>query len=270
MPTLAEQLKNLYDTANGSEKETEYYAHIYEYLDLVVQTPELSTLMSDEAKKLTARFEEIQHDPYLSEWGQEQLADRTRVESVYPKYMYLYMNLYLTVQDHLRGVRQKNPEIWAVLQGEENVPPEERKFMGGVFRYWRENFKNTFDQLHPQLLTVLQNKKAVEKTPTPAVVFDEERSILTIGDKRVRLTLKNDKTNAHYVLQYIFEHGKENPADFTDILKEQFPLEGMDWRAVYRACKDIENKVREQAGITDFLTTTTGKTGWVKINPLYA
>jgi len=84
------------------------------------------------------------------------------------------------------------------------------------------------------------------------------------------MSLKNDKTNAHYILKHIFE---------SDDLTQQFPYREISedtfedfeykWRKYQRACQDIEKKVFKNTKIDDFIEYSTGETGWIKINKKY-
>jgi hypothetical protein len=47
------------------------------------------------------------------------------------------------------------------------------------------------------------------------------------------------------------------------------PLGDKDWRTIYRACKDIQEKVRKVTKIEDFLIIKTGVTGSVQVNSKY-
>ena len=42
-----------------------------------------------------------------------------------------------------------------------------------------------------------------------------------------------------------------------------------DWKKYYRACKRLQEKIRIDTGIDDFLIFSTGKTANVKINKKY-
>jgi len=105
---------------------------------------------------------------------------------------------------------------------------------------------------------------------TPSFGFDIEKSILYLQGEAVKITLKNDKPNAHYILKHIFK---------SDDLTQQFPyreisedtFEDPEYKPMkfYRACQDIERKVFKATKINDFIEFSSGKTGWIKINKKY-
>lgn len=106
------------------------------------------------------------------------------------------------------------------------------------------------------------------------ISFDKEKSILYINGEKILISRKNDKTNAHYILEYIFKNSecrsaKNYYSEMFDILGDN--QENYLWKKYYRACEDIREKIRKETKnhIDDFLIYTTGKTGFVQINPDY-
>lgn len=287
MSSLTDSLKTRYDAVFQSDTDSLFYQNLHHYFDLVEKTPELHALIEASQKEYAEKHGAI--------WGREKCktddeaddkAERTsRLErfNLYARSAMIYVRVYLPIEDYKNNdepEHEQDPVAVLMLRGINRVSPRFAKtnpFKWGrdklkLYNRWfdgkRGEYEKELRQFHLLLLDAME--KQTDVPVSKEATFDAEQSVLKIGSSPVRITLKNDKTNAHYVLEYIFRHGKANVADYTDILREQFPNERMDWRGVYRACKDIENKVREQANIDDFLTTTTGKTGWVKINPLYA
>jgi hypothetical protein len=149
---------------------------------------------------------------------------------------------------------------------------EARMALGKIeYNFKDEKYQIYMSRIHsiliPQLLEIhTQKPKDVsDSEDIHGVYFDKENSILTIGDKQVQITLKNDKTNGHFVLEYIFENGVENPADYKDILASKFKGDRKNNMAMYQACNDINKKVSKQAGVGEFLDIHSGNTGWVQI-----
>ncbi len=123
-----------------------------------------------------------------------------------------------------------------------------------------------------EILPLIERYKLgkVEDIPR-GVSFDCEKSILKIGDKLVHIQQKNDKPNSHYILEYIFENpdGLEAKSYYSEIIDDKFHDEHLIQRSMWRACEAINAKVSKQAGISNFLLITSGKTGYVQINPEY-
>jgi len=101
--------------------------------------------------------------------------------------------------------------------------------------------------------------------------FDNERSVLKVGEKEVKISIKNGRTNAHYILEYIFENdeGYQAKAFYSEIAEVKFSEDDFNPRMYVRACEDIVEKVRKETGIEDFLEFNSGITGTVQINPKY-
>ena len=118
---------------------------------------------------------------------------------------------------------------------------------------------------------IKSSEKLNDKAKKLDIKFDIEKSILFLDDKRVLIQQKNDKPNAHYILEYIFENeeGLKAKSSYSEILEDKFRNEDKKWRTLYRACQDINKKASEQAGISNFLIIKSGITGYAQINPEY-
>ncbi len=100
--------------------------------------------------------------------------------------------------------------------------------------------------------------------------FDSEKSVLYFHETEIPISLKNDKSNAHYILTHIFKTddiGQDFP--FTEIAEDTFNEDNEKWRKYYRACEDINKKVYKATKIDDFLEFSSGKSAWVRINKKY-
>ncbi len=107
------------------------------------------------------------------------------------------------------------------------------------------------------------------------ISFDDVKGILCIGSNTIGIDKKSDVTNGHYVLRYIFTNseGLTVQSFFSDIEDAYFheSLGLMGWRKYYRACEDIQEKIRLGTGgkIQDFLIFKSGRSAYVQINPKY-
>ena len=101
--------------------------------------------------------------------------------------------------------------------------------------------------------------------------FDKDKSILYFSGYEISITLKNDKPNAHYILEHIFtaEDGLDQKYPYKEIAEDTFDEIYEKWKTYYRACEDIKQKVLNKTGVNDFLEFSTGKSGWVTINKKY-
>lgn len=129
---------------------------------------------------------------------------------------------------------------------------------------------NVFDKLDQECFFDDTNKKTW---------FDEERSILHINGKRVKINIQDKITNAHKILKYIFITNKNNLEDdffYSEIAEDEFgeldyKNRKNNWQTYYTACLKIQEKIQKQTdnNIYDFLKFSTGKTGKININKKY-
>lgn len=146
----------------------------------------------------------------------------------------------------------------------------------------REEFQEYLDKTYKKILPFLpkdqEEIKEINIQPKQDIKplsFDDEKSILYFSRKEIRISIKkNGKTNGHYVLQHIFnsEEGLSQEYHYAEIAEDTFCSEYREktaWKKYYRACEDINEKIRKQTSIDDFLVFTTGRTGLVRINEKY-
>ena len=117
---------------------------------------------------------------------------------------------------------------------------------------------------------IFLNKNSIDNK----IVFDKEKSILHIKGKKVKIKRKADLPLEHYILEYLFEQeDREEEIYYRDIAEEKLKeLEynnTKDWKKYYNACERLQNKIRIDTNINDFLIYTTNKTGNVKVNKKY-
>jgi len=121
-----------------------------------------------------------------------------------------------------------------------------------------------------------QSKEVKKEIPQRNIElsFDIESSELSFMGSKILISKKNDKTNSHYVLDYIFKNpdGIGAKSYYSDIYEsvgdKAVPY---SWRRYHRACSSIQEKIRKNTSekIDDFLIIKTGESGWVQINNKY-
>lgn len=134
--------------------------------------------------------------------------------------------------------------------------------------YIDEPFFDFYDRVK---LRLTKKDKPKRKLISHKLSFDIDKSILYFSGYNIMITLKNDKPNAHYILEHIFtaEDGLDQKYPYEEIAKYTFKDDYDKWRMYYRACEDIKQKVLNKTGINDFLEFSSGESGWVKINDKY-
>ena len=134
----------------------------------------------------------------------------------------------------------------------------------------RDHFFDFYDNVK---LELYKNNKAdkCKKIISHKLSFDINKSILYFSGYEISITLKNDKPNAHYILEHIFtaEDGLDQKYPYEEIAKYTFEDDYDKWRMYYRACENIKQKVLNETGVNDFLEFSSGESGWVKINDKY-
>ncbi len=125
----------------------------------------------------------------------------------------------------------------------------------------------------------LKTGKPQFKNTKNQLKYNSEEGILLINSYEIKFSLRDKKTIAQDILEYIFtneEISLEEQFDYSDIAFNQFRDEeytknSIAWRKYYTACMDIQDKVRKQTSgkIEDFLIYNSSQKGYVKINPKY-
>lgn len=126
---------------------------------------------------------------------------------------------------------------------------------------------NVFDKLDQE--SFINGQKENDK-----LKFDEKKSVLYIGDKKVKINKQGNKTNGHKILKYIFVDNKDNLKDdffYSEMAEDEFEdhdykSKKKGWQKYHNACMEVNDKVEGQAGIKKFLICTTGRKGKAKIN----
>jgi len=125
-------------------------------------------------------------------------------------------------------------------------------------------------------------KKGVPlKNKSKKIIFDEDKSILSIGGVNVEIARQDKITNEHKILKNIFIDHKDNLSEdfyYAEISKEEFGVSEEEytklkdgWKRFHVACKSINEKVRKASDnkIRGFLIFNSTISGKVRINPEY-
>ncbi len=109
--------------------------------------------------------------------------------------------------------------------------------------------------------------------PKSPLSFDKEKSILNIRGQEIKIALKTEKPIDHYILECLFSKDDlSEPADFVEISKDFLKEDYNGNRQRFRhACDKLNRKISKATSnkINNFITYTTGSTGWCQINHKY-
>lgn len=129
----------------------------------------------------------------------------------------------------------------------------------------------------------LVNKLIIDEIDSEALLNNEKpkqalsfkNGLLNIRGQEIKITLKNERPVDHYILEAIFANGDFNEqVSFMEIAEDfrKVEYDGQnDWSTYRHACDNLNEKISKATDnkIIGFITYTTGKTGWCKINQKY-
>lgn len=172
----------------------------------------------------------------------------------------------LTVIDILHGSINRTLEI----------PSDERSEWYETF--WPTGYDEPFDvpdkekylvfTVTPSLETMI--KDVEEKTDKKITYYDISNSSLVVNGVAHKVSRKSDKSNAHHILKYIFEHDPTEEHFYSEMEEEKILSDEKEWDTYYKSLNTVKDKLDQELGIKDFFEKiSTGKTGSVKINSKY-
>ncbi len=287
MKDHVDNLELLYRGVLGSNSDPLFFQNIHRYIDYIKKTPELSEIIDKSEYEYHKNHSNTWKGPANNENQLDIKEEEThRIErfSLYASnYVTLEVRIYWPIEYYKNPpedlIGKYDPVAFLILKGFEGakrIGKWNDKYLKTYNKWFTPEQKKLYEtnlrQFHIDFLLELKRIKEPikESVEEKGILFNKDTSVLKINGKEVKITLKNDKTNAHYVLEYIFDKGITEKSDYTDILEDKFFNEEVDHMSMYRACNDIQEKVRKQAGIENFLEIKSGKSGWVRINPAYA
>ena len=285
MDTLIPKLIKHYETVLQSSSDSLFYKNVHTYIDYIVKTPTLSAVINKSEEEYNREHRKIWGDKKTTDYEidyQSALTNRLESLSLFAThYSLLFGRIYQPIEEYFHPTPsladKLDPVALLMLNGFKKTEKTGlwRHELLKTYNRWFDGERNYYEeelkQFHTDFLIELEKLETIKEETLLEpqklkITFDTENSILKINDIGVKITLKNDKTDGHYVLEYLFEQGIENPADYVDILKVKFKGDKKNNMSMYRACNDINRKVSEQANISNFLDIHSGKTGWVQVN----
>ncbi|HOX10817.1 MAG TPA: hypothetical protein P5323_04045 [Candidatus Moranbacteria bacterium] len=254
-------LNNAIKKYQQSQTSLEAYQAISDFVKIIMAVPEFIEQVENEGEKIRLAQKELNADKgwnyglkgkELKQHNERRARKSEALHQLDP--MFPLQNLYSV---HC-GVQPKNITdnsdwLFHRFSPDEPLPEADKK-----------EYQGFIDKLYKKILPFLN------KEETPDFDFDFNKSLLYFQEKEIHISLKNDKTNAHYILEHIFKSKDlSQQFPFSEIAEDTFKETNDNWRKYYRACKDINDKVYKATKIDDFLEYSSGKTAWVKINEKY-
>lgn len=131
-----------------------------------------------------------------------------------------------------------------------------------------------FTAVHNQIIIYLHQLQLSGKQNmnVPTINFQEDASLLQIGDCIIKIAERREKTFPHQLLAYIFSHDWTLKFTFYDIMEHAFnDPENGNLRRCHTAAVDLRNKIKDKTNgaYSDFLIIGSGENGFVRINPKY-
>lgn len=278
---LTEGLNTRFNIVTQSTSDKEFYLNLHQYCDFIHNSDVLATIIRNSQFEYSKEMGEIWGEN--REYTQEELSEKSSQVSklerfnLYSLSASIFVRVYNPIEDYKTTPELDNkqdPAVVILMRGFDYALKLNRwmKEDLDIYKKWFEG-RNVYEpelrRFHLELLNELTKPLPIKIKPE--IIFDEDKSILKIDNKIINITLKNDKPNAHYVLEYLFENeeGLNIKSYYTEIINSKFPKEKMDWRSVHRASIDINKKVSEQANINNFLIIKTGISGYIQVNSEY-
>jgi hypothetical protein len=134
--------------------------------------------------------------------------------------------------------------------------------------YYILAYRTEFTDLYREVKNKINQKEKIINAPR----FDEEKSILFIKDKEIKIAKQSKKTIAHRILKHIFDKDNlEELSAYVEIEGEEYQSELKLGKKYHSACQDIQRKIEKQTNgeIKDFLVFNSSDRGEVSINKKY-
>lgn len=260
--TLKQELETIYQSFENETRNFNQFVHIYEYMEKL-KNPVLKDKIKGLQKTIQKGLSDINQSKLLNsqEYSKDELEKDmdnifASVDIVWP-----YVVL-LSITELMKKYRNKEQVKFKEVI-DDNFTKKYRKFFDFMLYTLHEDIMGYLDEL-----TFLKDHKSDK------IFFDKDNSVLYIKDKKVKIKRKADLPLEHYILESLFENeDKTVEIYYKDIAEEKLRELNYnsltEWKKYYSACERLQEKIRADAQIADFLIFTTNKTGNVKINPEY-
>lgn len=259
---LKQELETIYQSFEQETRNFNLFVHIYYYMEKL-KSPMLKTKIKEYKKATEKGLQDIAQSKGLN--GKESSNDEFErdIDNIFASVDIVWPYVVLLSITELMKKYQNKETVKFKEVIDDNFTKKYRKFFDFMFYTLHEDIMEYLDEL-----TFLKDRKADK------IFFDKDNSVLYIKGKKVKIKRKADLPLEHYVLECLFDQeDKTVEIYYKDIAEEKLRElnydSTTDWKKYYSACERLQDKIREDTQINDFLIFTTNKTGNVKINPEY-
>lgn len=258
---MKKELEKIIEKYKNSQTSLETYQAISDFVKIIETIPEFIKQVEEDGEKIRIALIELNTDKGWNyglkgkelKQHNERRARKSealhQLDQMFP--LRNLHNVHLGIQSE--NITDNSDWLFHRFSPDEPLPEADKK-----------EYQGFIDKLYKKILPFLDKEETLD------FGFDFDKSILYFQEKEIHISLKNDKTNAHYILEHIFKSDDLNQQfPFSEIAEDTFKENNDNWRKYYRACKDINDKVYKATKIDDFLEFSSGKTAWVKINEKY-
>lgn len=254
-------LDNAIKKYQQSQTSLEAYQAISDFVKIIIAVPEFIEQVENEGEKIHLAQKELNADKgwnyglkgkELKQHNERRARNSKALHQLDP--MFPLQNLYSVCYGvQPENITDNSDWLFHRFSPDEPLPETDKK-----------EYQGFIDKLYKKILPFLDKEEVID------FGFDCDKSILYLQEKQIPISIKNDKTNAHYILEHIFKsEDLSQQFPFSEIAEDTFKENNDNWRKYYRACEDINKKVYKATKIDDFLEFSSGKTAWIKINKKY-
>lgn len=140
----------------------------------------------------------------------------------------------------------------------------------GILDTAKYSYRNQLKIFHTALLNQIELAKSKGGVFSKYFDYDSVKGILYFQGKEIQINERKKLTNAHYLLAYLFTNEPFEQHFYSELEDELVFLEKKSWSSYYHTCEDIQEKVKQETGIADFLDFSSGTKMYVRINPIYS
>lgn len=168
MNEVIDELNHHYKCAFKEGTQLHFYQHVYSYIEIILNNPILSSIISEQAEKLKKELNDIIENPLISSKLREELLERAKNYSVYSSYFNLYTRVYLPILDNNNDVKlneEMSNNLFYVF-GIEDLDERQQSTYKWSFDNHINKAKELFTFLHTNLIPLIEQndaKKIIKK-----------------------------------------------------------------------------------------------------------